>query len=91
MITDEIFELVSYNIDREGHIRINRETCSGCTHRACTFVCPARCYEWSAERGRIELAYEGCLECGTCLLICDRGALEWHYPRGGFGVRFRLT
>ena len=48
--------------------------------RACTYACPARCYTWSEERGRVEFAYEACLECGTCLLLCDEGALDWHYP-----------
>ena len=91
MITDDIFELVSYRVAEEAHIRVSREVCRGCTHRACTNTCPARCYEWNAEKERIDFAYEACLECGTCLIICDRGALEWHYPKGGFGVRFRLT
>ena len=91
MITDDIFELVSYDIDEESHIRVNTEVCRQCTHRACTFACPARCYQWNEERARIDFAYEGCLECGTCLIICEKGALDWKYPRGGFGVRFRLT
>jgi ferredoxin like protein len=91
MITDDIFELVSYDIDEEAHIRLNNEVCRQCTHRACTFACPARCYQWNEERGRVDFAYEPCLECGTCLIICDRGALDWKYPRGGFGVRYRLT
>ena len=91
MITDEIFELASYNIDEEPHIRVNPDVCQECTHRACTFSCPARCYQWNEARGKIDFAYEACLECGTCLIICDKGALEWNYPRGGFGVRFRLT
>jgi len=45
------------------------------------------------ERGAkpVEFAYEACLECGTCLFICDREAVDWHYPPGGYGVRFRLT
>jgi ferredoxin-like protein FixX len=25
------------------------------------------------------------------LIVCDKGAVEWHYPRGGYGVHFRLT
>ena len=36
----------------------------------------------------MEFAYEACVECGTCLAVCDRDALDWHYPVGGFGVRF---
>ncbi len=91
MITDEIFELVSYNIDKEAHIEVNRDACQKCTHRACTFACPVACYQWNEEKGRIDFAFEPCLECGTCLIICDAGALDWHYPKGGFGVRYRLT
>ena len=91
MITDEIFELVSYHVDQEPHIKVNREVCQACTHRACTFTCPARCYEWNEGKGRIDFAYEACLECGTCLLVCDKGALDWNFPRGGYGVQFRVT
>jgi ferredoxin like protein len=91
VIVDELFDLVSYRIHPEAHIRLNQDVCRDCTHRACTFACPARCYTWSDERARVEFAYEACLECGTCLLICDREALDWHYPNGGYGVRFRLT
>lgn len=91
MVVDELFDLVSYRIDSRPHIRLDQERCRSCMHRSCTFACPARCYQWSEERERVEFAYETCLECGTCLLLCDRGALDWHYPMGGFGVRFRGT
>jgi ferredoxin like protein len=91
VIVDDLFDLVSYRIHPEPHIRLNAAACEECTHRACTFACPARCYVWSEERSRVEFAYEACLECGTCLMLCDRGALDWNYPPGGHGVRFRLT
>ena len=91
MIVDDLFDIVSYRIYEEAHIKINRDICQSCTHRACTFICPAACYQWNEARARIDFAYEPCLECGTCLLACDKGALDWHYPQGGFGVRFRLT
>ncbi len=91
MIVDEIFDLVSYRVHPEAHIRLNSDVCRECVHRVCTVACPARCYTWSEERGRVELAYEACLECGTCLLVCDQGALDWRYPHGGYGARFRLT
>ena len=91
MITDEIFELVSYQMDQESHITVDWEVCQQCTHKACTFACPVRCYDWNEEKERIDFGYEACLECGTCLIICDKGALKWNYPRGGFGVRFRMT
>ena len=28
-------------------------------------------------------------EARTCLAVAARGALKWHYPRGGLGARFR--
>jgi ferredoxin like protein len=91
MITDYIFDLTGYRIDTEAHIKVNREICAACDHRACVFSCPAGCYEWNNGSARVDFAYESCLECGTCLVICDRDALSWNYPRGGFGVRYRLT
>jgi ferredoxin like protein len=91
MITDHIFELTSYRIDQESHITVNREVCASCIHRACVFTCPAGCYQWNENSARVDFAYEACLECGTCLIICDKGALKWNYPKGGFGVRYRLT
>jgi len=91
MMVDDLFDLVSYKIHSEPHIKVDRNICRQCEHRACTFVCPAHCYLWNEEKERLDFGYELCLECGTCLLICDRGALEWSYPKGGFGVRYRLT
>ena len=91
MNVDELFDIVSFRIHPEAHIIVNETVCAGCTHRACTFCCPAHCYEYSEERDKIDFAYEACLECGTCLLVCDRGALDWNYPQGGDGVRFLST
>ncbi len=91
MNVDDLFDLVSYRVHPDAHIRVDETVCQACVHRACTHSCPARCYEFDKDRGRIVFAYEGCLECGTCLLVCDRGALDWHYPVGGYGVRFRAT
>jgi ferredoxin like protein len=91
MITDHLFELTSYRIDQEPHIIVNREVCASCSHRACVFTCPARCYQWNENSARVDFAYEACLECGTCLIVCDKAALQWNYPKGGFGVRYRLT
>ncbi len=91
MMIDDLFDLVSYRIYPEPHIVVNADACRDCVHKSCTFSCPARCYTWSEERARVEFAYEACLECGSCLLICDREVIDWHYPPGGYGVRYRLT
>ena len=34
----------------------------------------------------------GCLECGTCLVVCQAtgasGIVRWAYPRGTYGVSY---
>ncbi len=57
---------------------------------ALTRVCPAKCYELT-ESGKVEATVDGCLECGTCRVLCEAsGEIEWNYPRGGFGVLFKF-
>jgi len=51
-------------------------------------VCPAHVYALN-EDGTVGVTYEACLECGTCLAVAPAGVLDWHYPRGGFGVTYR--
>lgn len=73
------------------HISIkNRQTCLSCPDRACVAVCPARCYS-DADDGTVDLATDGCLECGTCRVICqDMDNIDWWYPRGGYGILFKF-
>jgi ferredoxin like protein len=33
--------------------------------------------------------YEGCLECGSCKFACPKGAVDFSYPRGGYGVYYK--
>jgi ferredoxin like protein len=55
-----------------------------------TRVCPAGCYTQS-EQGQVEISTDGCLECGTCRVVCaPTGEIEWTYPRGGYGVMFKF-
>jgi ferredoxin like protein len=88
---DDIFDYTSFAIDREPHIIVDPAACAACTHRGCTTTCPARCYTWSEEDRKITFVYDGCLECGTCYVVCDGHFERWRYPRGGFGVAFRMT
>jgi ferredoxin like protein len=75
--------------DEESHISIDQEKCRKCPVRPCLFVCPAALYEKNPETGEITVEFSGCLECGTCLIACPRGALKWRYPGGRFGVQYR--
>jgi ferredoxin like protein len=80
----------AFKLDTEPHIVVDQSVCAtACTNRACLTVCPADLYELDAER--IIVNWEGCLECGTCMMCCDQQALSWEYPRSEFGIRYRLS
>lgn len=74
--------------DEEKHIILHREVCAQCSTRPCISACPAGLY--TLKDGEISFDYAGCLECGTCRVVCPQsGAIEWNYPRGGFGIIYR--
>jgi ferredoxin like protein len=53
-------------------------------------ACPANCYSRN-EAGQVEISVDGCLECGTCRVLCEpSGEITWNYPRGGYGVMFKF-
>jgi ferredoxin like protein len=79
-----------FKIDDQTHIVIDHEVCqSKCRLRPCLVVCPAHLYTLDPE-GRIQADFEGCLECGTCLIACRDAGLTWFYPRAGHGVQYRF-
>ena len=91
MNIDEIFDFTSFTIDREPHIVLDNAVCVGCDNRGCTNSCPARCYTWSEADQKMTFVYDGCLECGTCRIICnDFKNVAWEYPRGGYGILFKF-
>ena len=69
-------------------ITVDQELCrSTGTDKVLIAVCPAGVYQ---ERdGQLTVDYAGCLECGTCFAVAAPGAIQWHYPRGGYGVNYR--
>ncbi len=75
--------------DEHAHITLKKELCRSCPGKPCTFACPAGLYK--LKDGEIVFDYAGCLECGTCRVVCPHAeeAITWAYPRGGFGVQFR--
>jgi ferredoxin like protein len=79
-----------YRVD-EGrpHLGIrDQAACAACGTKPCIVCCPAAC--WRVEGGRVEVVADGCLECGTCRVICGPANVEWNYPRGGFGILFKF-
>ena len=92
MNIDEIFDYTSYTVDREPHIVLDQKICAACDHRGCANSCPAGCYTWSEKEMKMAFVHDSCLECGACHIVCDRNAFtRWRYPRGGFGVSYRMT
>jgi ferredoxin like protein len=91
VIVEDLPQYTQFQPDDQPHIILNKELCVSCDHHACVHSCPAQCYTYNEDTNRIDVVYETCLECGTCYVICDRGAVDWSYPRGGYGVHYRMT
>lgn len=85
---EERLALVVFNVDEEPHIIVDTSKCDKCDLKPCLYVCPANLYTLD-ENNKIQFNYEGCLECGSCRIVCPLEAVRWNHPRGGFGVQFR--
>jgi len=76
-----------FDIDKEVHIRIREDICKKCEEHYCLYACPASCFKLTEDH--ITFSYEGCLECGSCQIVCDKEAIDWALPRGGFGICYQ--
>ncbi|MGC8752414.1 MAG: ferredoxin family protein [Fervidicoccaceae archaeon] len=85
---DEIMKNNKWIVDEKPHIIVDYEKCSKCNKKICVLLCPAGCYTLSPD-GKFSFNYEGCLECGTCRLVCPNDAISWNYPEGGKGIEYR--
>jgi len=73
-VEDKLF-LDRFRVDEESHLRILDGS-------LCLKECP--------EKDRIAVAYEGCLECGSCRIGCPHLNIEWRFPRGGHGISHKF-
>ncbi len=73
----------------DSHIVPDQAKCATCTARPCIPACPAELWELNDETGEMTVEFAGCLECGTCMLVCPLDAVDWQIPEGMFGVQFR--
>jgi ferredoxin like protein len=52
-------------------------------------VCPAGLYKLD-DAGQPRFDHAGCLECGTCRIVAEGGAVaRWRYPAPTMGVEYR--
>lgn len=89
MRAEEKIALNFYRVDTISHIEINKVLCKSCATKICLQICPGSLYTLGREE-EPSVEYAGCLECGSCYLTCPLGAINWRYPRGGFGVQYRF-
>lgn len=78
---------IRYRADEGSHISLaDPSACVRCA-RPCLWFCPAAVYRW--EGGALHIAYENCLECGTCRIACPLDNVRWRYPTGGYGIAYK--
>lgn len=81
---------VKYDDPGSSHLDIhNPGICAErCTEYACVEVCPADVWRKSDD-GVPVIAYENCLECGSCRWACPFENVDWTYPERGAGVTYK--
>jgi ferredoxin like protein len=75
--------------DVDFHIKIRPGRENDPSLRQAALICPAGLYV-QGDDGAVTLSTDGCLECGSCRLVCGYDVLDWHYPSGIAGVQFRF-
>jgi len=71
------------------HIKIKEGRAKDSCLQKMVKICPAGLYSEN-EKEEVSLTVDGCLECGTCRIVCGPDVLEWQYPEGGTGVQYRF-
>lgn len=79
-----------FNVDEENpHIVLKKENIDMKEFKKLVIACPAGLYVLNDD-GSVRFDYAGCLECGTCRVLCGSTILEkWEFPQGTFGIEFR--
>jgi len=53
-------------------------SCQQCQDAPCMNACPAKAISMNAALGRIEIDYEICIGCRTCVSVCPFGAMSFN-------------
>ena len=86
---DKYLSLNKYDVDvGNPHIELADDVVDGEFDKLVR-VCPAGLYK-RREDGSRAFDFSGCLECGTCRILCGDTALKkWEYPKPGMGIEYR--
>jgi ferredoxin like protein len=89
-ISEKLFT-IRYKCDDQSHLKIrDTEACLHCVNKNCNFFCPSDVYEWNPVLKVTNVAYENCVECGTCRIACPSNNILWTYPKGGYGITYKF-
>ena len=91
MTVEDKLGKTKFTVDEShSHITVDRDYLDKEEAKRLCSVCPAGLYKLD-EQGRLQFSYLGCLECGTCRVVCDEHKnVDWNYPRGGYGILFKF-
>lgn len=86
---DQLLSLNRYNVDEETpHIELIDNPADSEFDKL-IMVCPAALYKRD-ESGKKIFDYAGCLECGTCRIICGSTIIKkWENPSPTMGIEYR--
>jgi len=84
---EQRLNLNSFTTDKETHITIDHKRCTEKDVRILLRICPSSCF--TMKSGELVFSRLGCLECGACRAAASPGAIEWNFPKGGFGIQYR--
>ena len=90
MRIEEKLGVDKFNVDEGNpHIIIDKDFIDMKEIRKVINGCPAGLYSLN-DNGSVRFDFAGCLECGTCRVLCKNTVVsEWNYPQGTFGVEYR--
>lgn len=90
-LADKLYRTKYEPDEAHPHIKVDGQACLSCAGRPCLFFCPAEVYKANPNDPRaITVNHENCLECGTCRYACPKQAIDWQYPNGAQGVKYRF-
>lgn len=91
MSIEEKLAVNKYLVDEgNAHIEIDNAYPDKQEKMKLVIACPAGLYKLNDD-GTLAFDYAGCLECGTCRILClGTVVTKWEFPLGTMGVEYRL-